>query len=46
MFAEDMDAVLTSLKKVLSYDSAWLYPAHGNRIETEEARKKFANVIK
>lgn len=46
VFAEDMDAVVASLKKVLKYDSAWLCPAHGNRIETAEARKKFANIIK
>lgn len=46
VLAEDMDAVVASLKKVLRYDSTWLYPAHGNRIETAEARKKFANIIK
>jgi hypothetical protein len=46
MFAEDIDAVVTSLKKVISYDYAWLYLANGNRIETGEAWKRFADLIK
>ncbi|HMK46847.1 MAG TPA: MBL fold metallo-hydrolase [Methanocella sp.] len=41
----DKGVVGASLKKVLEHDPVWLCPAHGNRIEAAEARKRFAKNI-
>lgn len=46
IFAEDLNAVGPSLKKVLSHDPGALYCAHGNKMSAAEARKVFADIIR